>query len=76
MNEKTRIVRSDRALSSPIDEELVLFDSEAGKYYGFNEMATEIWKRLDTPKTIETICRELLEEFGVEPDECRRDVPE
>ncbi len=55
MNIKTQTVRSDRTLSSPIDGELVLFDSETGKYYGFNEIATKIRKNLDAPKTIEML---------------------
>jgi hypothetical protein len=36
--------------------------------------ARRIWKLLETPQTIETLCRVLRREYDVEPDACTHDV--
>lgn len=74
MDKDTKIVRSSRALTSPIENELVMFDAEAGKYYGFNEVATAIWNHLDQAKTIEDICHQLTNEFEIKHEDCLREV--
>lgn len=76
MDESTRIIRSARALASPIANELVMFDAESGKYYGFNEVATAIWHHLEQEITIGELCKRLTGEFDVEPEQCRREVLE
>ncbi len=74
MNLQTRIQRSESALSSPIADELVMFDTEAGKYYGMNDIATDIWECLKQPVTVEELCDSLTDEFDVSPEQCRKDV--
>ena len=74
MDLQTRITRTDRTLSSPIDEELVMFDTEAGKYYGLNEVATKIWEHLEKEITVDELCDHLTEEFDITLDECRKQV--
>jgi hypothetical protein len=36
--------------------------------------ARRIWELLETPQTVETICRVLRSEYDVETDACRHDV--
>lgn len=74
INPNARYVRTSEALTSPIENELVMFDADAGKYYGFNEVATAIWNELEKPLTVDELCENLLETFEVEPEECRNDV--
>ncbi len=76
MDNSTRVIRSQRALASPIANELVMFDAESGKYYGFNEVATAIWNHLENETTIGELCDKLMEEFEVEPEQCRHEVIE
>lgn len=71
---QTRIKRSEHALSSPVAKELVMFDTNAGKYYGLNEIATDIWNRLEKPLAVEKLCDQLTDEFDVSAGECRQDV--
>lgn len=71
---QARIKRSEHAISSPIADELVMFDTGAGKYYGLNEIAAEIWNRLEEPLSVEKLCDQLTDEFDVSTDQCRRDV--
>lgn len=74
MDLQRKVVRTAEILSSSVHEELVMFDVEAGKYYGLNEMAATIWRILETPITVESICEGLLEAFDVSPEQCRKEV--
>jgi hypothetical protein len=74
MDLQKKIVRTADVVSSPVQEELVMFDVDAGKYYGLNEMAASIWQCLENPVTIEALCAELLNTFDVSPEQCRVEV--
>ena len=74
MNSQTRIKRSDRLLTSSITDELVMFDTENGKYYGLNDIATEIWNTLEKPLTVEELCSRLTDEFEVSREQCLEDL--
>lgn len=71
---QTRIKRSEHALSSPVANELVMFDNNAGKYYGLNEIATEIWNRLEKPLTVKNLCNQLTNEFDVSAGQCHEEL--
>jgi Coenzyme PQQ synthesis protein D (PqqD) len=74
MNLHNKIVRSTEVISAPVQEELVMFDVEAGKYYGFNAIATTVWQHLEAPVTVETICRELSDEYDISLERCREEI--
>ena len=74
INLKTCMQRSDQPMTSAVADELVMFDAEAGKYYGLNDVATVIWNLLEEPKTVEELCDLLTEEFDVSIEQCRKDV--
>ncbi|CAN5126073.1 PqqD family peptide modification chaperone [soil metagenome] len=76
LNLQTLIKRSEHPLSSPIADELVMFDTQGGKYYGLNEIATEIWNRLEKPLSIGQLCNSLTKEFDVGTEQCRKEVLE
>ena len=53
-----------------------MFDAEAGKYYGLNEVATTIWNLLDKEMSVDELCDRLTEEFDITLDECRTQILE
>lgn len=69
-----RYIRSEKALATPVDDELVMFDGESGKYYGLNEVATAIWERLAQPHTVDELVESLTNEFDVAPERCREEL--
>ncbi len=71
---KKKFVRNKDVLASPIQEELVMFDVEAGKYFSLNGMAAAIWRHLEIPVTIDALCAELQKNFDVSPERCKEDV--
>ncbi|MEI8355277.1 MAG: HPr-rel-A system PqqD family peptide chaperone [Deltaproteobacteria bacterium] len=74
MELQKKIVRTADVVSAPVQEELVMFDVDAGKYYGLNQMAAAIWRCLENPVTVAALCAELLNDFDVSPEQCRLEV--
>ncbi|MCX5784503.1 MAG: PqqD family protein [Elusimicrobia bacterium] len=71
---KKEFIRNTDILASPIQEELVMFDVEAGKYFSLNGMAAVIWRHLGTPVTVEALCTELQKNFDVSAERCKQEV--
>lgn len=76
MNRDTTIVRTNKALVSSIEDELVMFDVNAGQYYGLNNVATAVWNHLETKKTVDELAQALTSEFDISIEECRKELLE
>jgi hypothetical protein len=63
-------------LSAPMDDELVMFSLEHGMYYGFDDIASIIWQRLDQPILVADLCEGLLSDFDVDQETCQRETLE
>jgi PqqD family protein of HPr-rel-A system len=61
-------------VTAPLDDELALLDVRSGTYLGFNATATAIWQRLERPASVDEICAGLMNDFEVDPTECRAGV--
>ncbi len=61
-------------VSSPVNDEAVILQLQAGTYYGVNNVGAVIWRLVQQPRRIAEIERALLEEFAVEEERCRRDL--
>jgi hypothetical protein len=70
----TKVKKTNKALSSEIDDEIVMFDADAGKYYGLNGVAAAVWNQIDKPKSVNEICDQLTTEFDVEKQTCIDEV--
>lgn len=66
--------RTDQALATPVDNELVMFDAEAGRYFGLNEVATAIWERLEHPHSLDELVESLTAEFDISKEKCREEL--
>jgi hypothetical protein len=70
------ISQSQGQVSTEIDGEVVLMDIEKGSYFGMNHTLSRIWKLIETPVSVSTLCAQLTEEYDVTPDECMNDLLE
>jgi len=70
----SRIARSDGPVSAPVDDELVMADVDAGKYYALNNIATAIWEGIEKEITVQDLCSKLQAEYDVPPDRCETEV--
>lgn len=68
--------RTTDLMEAELGDELVGLDVEAGTCFGFNDVATSIWRRLESPKSFEALRDELLKDYAVETAECERDLRE
>ncbi|HYD24688.1 MAG TPA: PqqD family peptide modification chaperone [Croceibacterium sp.] len=69
------VVRNDAELmTTMVDDELIGMSVEQGSCYGLNGVGTRIWALLAEPRSVDSLCAELAEEYDVGPAECRRDV--
>lgn len=74
MNSQTVIKRTNKALATDIDDEVVMFDADAGKYYGLNSVAAAVWKLLEEPLSVGEICDQLTSEYDVDKQKCMDEV--
>lgn len=54
--------------------EAIILDAEAGRYFGFNEVAARVIQLVGTPQTLAEVEEKLLAEYDVEPDRLRSDL--
>ena len=71
---KSVVERRGALVTGEVKGEVVALDLENGCCYGMNRTASRIWQMLDGPKTIESICSALVEDFEVDSETCEREV--
>ena len=66
MCSRRRLHHHAAAFHTPIHDELVVTQSEKGTYFRLDATGKKIWELLETPKTVEELCNELVGEYRVE----------
>ncbi|MCY7296708.1 lasso peptide biosynthesis PqqD family chaperone [Alteromonas sp. a30] len=74
MNLSSIIQQTENAVSCEIEDQTVLLNIEAGKYHGFNEVASRIWQIIEAPMKISQICDQLMQEFDISEAQCKSEV--
>ena len=58
-----------------VSGELVILSLRDGVYYGLDRVASRIWRLLEEPAPVRSVCSRLLEEYAeVDAAECEADV--
>ena len=68
--------RATRLLEADLGDELVALDVEGGNCFGFNSVATGVWRQLDCPKTFDQLHDALLAQYDVADEQCRAELRE
>ena len=71
---KLRYRRTRELMEAQLGDELDALDAEAGDCFGFNGVATSVWKLLEEPRSFDQLRSALLDEYEVEPDQCTREL--
>lgn len=66
--------RNTDNIHSKIDDEVVMVNVEQGNYYSLNRVGSSIWELLETPKSVEEICSELMNEYEINEYDCKKEV--
>jgi hypothetical protein len=63
-------------MEADIGDELVALDATAGNCFGFNQVATSVWRSLEQPRTFEQLRDQLLNEYEVSSEQCSSELQE
>ena len=68
--------RSTQLLEANLGDELVALDAEGGQCFGFNSVATYVWRQLASPKTFAELTAKLVAEYDVSTEQCSEELQE
>lgn len=68
--------RTVTLLEADLGDELVALDTTGGNCFGFNFVATGIWRHLASPKSFDEIEEALLAQYDVDRGRCRAELRE
>jgi hypothetical protein len=74
MTDSIHYVRCEELLEADVNGEIVALHVERGQCYGLNEVASEIWRMLAGPTSVDDICRKLCAEYEVDSSTCQAEV--
>jgi hypothetical protein len=63
-------------MEAELGDELVALDPKAGKCFGFNSVATSVWRELEQPKDFDQLRDAIIEKYDVDPEQCTRELKE
>ena len=70
----TVVSRSDEPVAVEVDRKIVMMSVEQAMYFGLEGTGPRIWALLEQPRTVESLCEALMQEFDVDAEDCRREV--
>lgn len=68
------LVRDGKLAATDVDGRAVVLSLDAGAYFDFNDVASEIWRMLAAPCRVDDIFRSLSKQHGVDAATLTRDV--
>ncbi len=66
--------RNQNLISTYLDNDICIFDSDNCKYLNFNSTATSIWDLIEKPKKIEEIVTQLTKIYDIKQEQCLIEV--
>ncbi len=61
-------------IAADVEDSIVMLNVELGSYFELNTVASAIWTLAEHPCTVAEIHASLLEQFDVEPEQCKRET--
>lgn len=69
-----KFVRTNKNISSKIEDEIVMVDVELGKYFTLNSVASSIWEIVSEPLSMKEIVDQLMEEYDIDESTCIKET--
>ena len=70
----TRIVRTEGAMSAPVDNEIVILNMKGNNYISLDPIGRRIWELIEAPVVVGELCGRLGQEFAGPPEQIAADV--
>jgi hypothetical protein len=61
-------------LTAKVGGELVMMSAAKSNYIGLSDVGARIWELIETPRSLDEVCAQLVQEFEVAPEVCRAEV--
>lgn len=71
-----RIARAPALVSANVDDEIVIMSLDKGHYFGLDDIASEIWKRLDRHPTLPDLIDSLAQDYDASRGTIEKEVVE
>jgi len=68
--------RAAQLLEADINDELVALEPNQGTCFGFNSVATDVWRKLEHPRSFAELKSALLAEYDVSEEQCAGELRE
>jgi hypothetical protein len=68
------VSRSPSVLTAEVDGEIVMMSIEQGRYYGLDDIGTDIWKRIEPPCSFATLIEGLATDYDADRATIKTDV--
>ena len=72
--EKTVISRSPSVLVAEVDGEIVMMSIEKGRYFGLDDIGSDIWKRIEQPCSFAALVEALADDYDADRATIKADV--
>lgn len=74
MDQDLTIVAASQVVATELDGEFVMLDPDSGTYYGLNEVGSEVWRLVATPRRFAELVAHVRARFDVTEDACEADL--
>ena len=73
---KTRIERNSSIMVAEVDGEIVMMNAGLGLYFGLDDIATDIWKRIAAPLRFSELSESLAADYDASLETIAADLSE
>ncbi|MEG1870962.1 MAG: PqqD family peptide modification chaperone [Peptostreptococcaceae bacterium] len=70
----TIIIRNKDIDSTDIDGDKVMMNLELGQYFALNDIASNIWNKIENPIKVGTLVERLIGEYDITYEECKESI--
>ena len=70
----SRVRRGDEVLHREVGGEAVLVDLGSGRYFGLDEVGTQVWAGMERETSVAALVERVAAEFAVEPERAEKDL--
>lgn len=74
LSESSIVSVSAGKVATDLGGEIVILDLGAGRYYGLDDVGAHVWKMIQQPVSIGSVCEGVLQTYGVERERCMKDL--
>jgi hypothetical protein len=69
-----RVRWSERQIAAEVGGQVVLLSLSQSNYCGLDDIASDVWRRIERPVTVASLCRDLELAYEAGPETIARDV--